>query len=955
MARGRRLAGGPQQGCGTSVLPGPVYGPAGSAPVWRQLVVGRAALETAGRREEEKEEEAREEEEARQGGGEGGRRVSDTPDVTTESNPAPPRRRWKRFLPPPETFRWSALLAAARSDLRRPRRGWASSLLPRTIDLLYSLVACLLFWSRADFPRYVRCMLGVDTDPSLTVRPSADPLPSPLVPLNSRARQRGWGPSVSNASTRVIIILNLLLLALNFLYAPDVLFPLDPTPIQVSATDDLVHRVETYLSVVAPWAKPVRPPSLQKQSPLEELLSCGITVGYEDEGTVARALIADRVALPRKAVSCDPTSLVGPEVADFFGKEANVVRPQTKEVVDNAGRYFKANPLQWAKLIVRTIRLRLVSLWPRHLVRAVNGAFGREKPDGDQRFLFDGREVNVQHSPSWDYGSNTPGTLCLLQCSPTNPLYITKADVRSYFFEPKAFRWLIPWLAMPPVHEGPLTAAGLTRSEFLAALGPSRVPQPPKPNVPFRFRCGPQWFPCFNAWPMGYKHSPLVAQRTHEGVVFKYTSLSRENMLTDKSAVPDSSEYLSIICDDLIILTRAHQRGVDLDKELDEGYRQAGLDRHEGKKVVSSLRTDVIGMILDGEGSLLPKGEKFWLMIMGTVELLARVLIAPHVVSRLLGLWTWNLMVWRPGLSVLGAVYEFVESQSKAPRYIPSKVHHELFLLVCLAPMVWSDLTRGWDDLLGAVDASTTGFGGVYARFTSNYIQRLGGLSEKRGDYVTMHEDSPDTDSSDGDDHGEWRPWFPNKRILGSPHFIPLNAGDFNIHLKGRWRFEEHINSLELKTILLHVRWLSRQRVRHLRRHVVLSDNKITVCVIGKGRSSSYRLRRTLQRLAALLAYCGISLHVLWVPTACNPADGPSRGRGISLPSSTIGTRLSDPVRAFLGRFYIASRGYCEVLSSHGRLAWGHLRAGVSCSIASSVKAGVMVFASSVPSSFFVM
>ena len=91
---------------------------------------------------------------------------------------------------------------------------------------------------------------------------------------------------------------------------------------------------------------------------------------------------------------------------------------------------------------------------------------------------------------------------------------------------------------------------------------------------------------------------------------------------------------------------------------------------------------------------------------------------------------------------------------------------------------------------------------------------------------------------------------------------------------------EEHINVLELRSVLTTIRWrierLGQQNLRCL--HLV--DSLVVLHALTRGRSSSRKLRRTLMRISSYLLLSG--LQPLWgyVDTSQNPADKPSR-RGV--------------------------------------------------------------------------
>lgn len=91
------------------------------------------------------------------------------------------------------------------------------------------------------------------------------------------------------------------------------------------------------------------------------------------------------------------------------------------------------------------------------------------------------------------------------------------------------------------------------------------------------------------------------------------------------------------------------------------------------------------------------------------------------------------------------------------------------------------------------------------------------------------------------------------------------------------YRQEEHINILELRAILHTLEWRARgagfQKVRFLH----LADSQICLAVLTKGRSSSRKLNRLLQKICALALALNVYPLWAWVESRLNPADGPSR------------------------------------------------------------------------------
>ena len=91
------------------------------------------------------------------------------------------------------------------------------------------------------------------------------------------------------------------------------------------------------------------------------------------------------------------------------------------------------------------------------------------------------------------------------------------------------------------------------------------------------------------------------------------------------------------------------------------------------------------------------------------------------------------------------------------------------------------------------------------------------------------------------------------------------------------WKHSAHINALELQAVVNSLQWRLRKLTAHRKRVLHLVDSQVVASVVSKGRSSSFRLRKGLQRLNTLLLASGIRLSVGYIHTTDNPADIPSR------------------------------------------------------------------------------
>ena len=88
---------------------------------------------------------------------------------------------------------------------------------------------------------------------------------------------------------------------------------------------------------------------------------------------------------------------------------------------------------------------------------------------------------------------------------------------------------------------------------------------------------------------------------------------------------------------------------------------------------------------------------------------------------------------------------------------------------------------------------------------------------------------------------------------------------------------EEHINVLELRTIVHSFEWRARKANYGDLRSLHLSDSQVSLAVATKGRSSSRALNRLLRRFCSLQIATGVHPLLSWIESEDNPADEPSR------------------------------------------------------------------------------
>lgn len=107
---------------------------------------------------------------------------------------------------------------------------------------------------------------------------------------------------------------------------------------------------------------------------------------------------------------------------------------------------------------------------------------------------------------------------------------------------------------------------------------------------------------------------------------------------------------------------------------------------------------------------------------------------------------------------------------------------------------------------------------------------------------------------------------------------VPSKLWTWKIVAGWKWtQAGDHINVLELRSILTSLKWRVEHRLHSGVRLLHLTDSLVCLHCLTRGRSSSRKLRRTLSRINALILASNLQPVWGYIHTDQNPADKPSR------------------------------------------------------------------------------
>ncbi len=318
---------------------------------------------------------------------------------------------------------------------------------------------------------------------------------------------------------------------------------------------------------------------------------------------------------------------------------------------------------------------------------------------------------------------------------------------------------------------------------------------------------------------------------------------------------------------------------------FEASLKPAGAENNPEKDIDDVFTTTCVGVdLVDGTGWAVPV-PRLWALLDAVVDLASDPRASPGAVAAHLGAAQWYDLLRRLRLSVFDRVYDFcsgVKATDWSVQPLDSDLLGELLLDAVLSPFGTVDMLRPFLPFVGATDASTTfGHGAAISQLSDDHLRSLARLACKAGDYVTL-------------EHGPALSEQLSAR-LGPRHTLGLQLCDFQVVLCVKVVDPQHINLEEARALVRYVRWLLRRRDRFGHRVVVLLDSRVVIGAVAKGRSSSTPLNALLRRLAALCFAGGLVLHCVFIPTAHNPGDWPSRGGPGTWPTELRRARCKQP------------------------------------------------------------
>lgn len=269
---------------------------------------------------------------------------------------------------------------------------------------------------------------------------------------------------------------------------------------------------------------------------------------------------ADRVSLPSDAAAVPLMTILPPSLAREYASPAGLLLPRAERKRAPRTRLCGAQP-EWAKLVRRMAAIGMIDFTTAPEV--VSGIFCVAKDGGEKlRLIMDARPVNVMFVDPVPVKLPTPDLTAAITTDPSRPLYAAKVDLDNFFYrlEMPAAWW--PYFALPPVAAADVGVA--------ARFGDAVV------------------YPVCKRLPMGWSHSPRLAQAAHEYVIDTFTGLRpQDRICADNDTVVDRERHQEYI-DDLMLFDYDPERLAATQRRYIDAVRRVGLVVKDSKVVLPS-------------------------------------------------------------------------------------------------------------------------------------------------------------------------------------------------------------------------------------------------------------------------------------------------------------------------------------------------------------------------------
>ena len=473
--------------------------------------------------------------------------------------------------------------------------------------------------------------------------------------------------------------------------------------------------------------------------------------------------------------------------------------------------------------------------------KAINGCFAVDKTDNTLRLIIDAQHANLCFHEPPHVELPSPTHLSSIYIPSNQQVVVAKMDLSNFYHHIGMPAWMQLYFGLPSVHIRDISDVLLQQHGDI------------------------QMHPICTTLPMGFSHAVYIAQQIHNNVLYSSNALSQSyNVLRMTQPLVTDPVHALYIDDNCIIGTSMQQVQLQYSACM-SAYQDAGLVAKPEKCVQPTLDpVEVLGVVIDNASHHIRVHITKLLRLLGqTMYLINKRTCSGLQLARLVGHWTWIIMLRRPTFAIIRNTYIFIERYKGRKHQLWPSVIDELYQLIAVSPLIYADISSAPLHILPASDASLYASGVVIASINSDLYNALFPFAV----YNTKH-----YASTSGVMH-------PTQQLIEM-----LQATTFSTIISYAWRYrssngsnEDHINELELQSVYLMLRHLISRPSAHNARIIHLVDNTTALFCLRKGRTSSPKLIPVIRKIAVHQLAYRIVMMPVWILSQYDPADSPSR------------------------------------------------------------------------------
>lgn len=574
-------------------------------------------------------------------------------------------------------------------------------------------------------------------------------------------------------------------------------------------------------------------------------------------------LRADAVALPKTLNALSLLSSLPPHIAHTYASPASLVVASSVAAQRIAAAGLRsprvlAHRGEYVKLVKRMLLVGMLEMVASPV--CVNGAFGVPKPDGQIRLILDARPANCWFADPPHVSLPSPSHLSQLVVQSQQPIWVAKLDLANFYHQLVLPQWMRPFFCLP----------SLSVSELSSLRTDPDLPS----SITTNLHGVAPLFPMCVTLPMGYSHAVFLAQCAHEHVLYSVSALSpRDNILNLVSPSLDRCIHSLCIDDTILMAPTKLECDTDYTRCLAAYGAAPLLVKGEKLEPPTTAPISVLGVEFNGVSATLSLSPpRHGELVTSTVSFLQQSVVTGRDLAVIIGGWTWVLLLSRPALSLLKHSYRFIERHMEQPHRLWRCVCRELLVLMAIAPLLRVQLRRQFGSQIIATDASSYAAGVTTTASTSALFASLWPLGSDQCPSLlsqpasAVSVDPPTNGGTPVAPLPMQQPSVLFRQLMPdlSTAVISclLSATRWTTIISSQWQREEHINALELHSVLLAVRWALSQPQHPNTRLLLLTDSSVVYYGLHKGRSSA-------SALLSLPQTCGLGTWQWLVCIAC--------------------------------------------------------------------------------------